>query len=234
VISRLGSVVAAADHLELTPQTLSGQLASLEAQLGGALFHRANRALQLTDFGHTVFSYADEMFKTAQALSDLVSKPAEDRPLRLAVGICASIHKLIAYRLLKPALELPRTVKLRCQTGDLSQLLKCLHQRSLDVILSDRPPADKDAPQVRCEYVVPDKCVYLWVEQPLNVDIATVVRQFVVTFSGDPVPIHYNYVDTAIDALGAEAYHVFEVSGAATGEMLAKGEVHAEPLAAAH
>jgi hypothetical protein len=52
-----------------------------------------------------------------------VIKPAEDRPLRLAVGICASIQKLIAYRLLKPALELPRTVKLRCQTGDLSQLL---------------------------------------------------------------------------------------------------------------
>ena len=150
VIARLGSVVAAADHLELTPQTLSGQLASLEAQLGGALFHRANRALQLTDFGHTVFSYADEMFQTAQALSDLVSQPAQDRPLRLAVGICASIHKLIAYRLLKPALELPRTVRLRCQTGDLPQLLKRLNQRSLDVILSDRPPADKDASQVRC------------------------------------------------------------------------------------
>jgi hypothetical protein len=85
---------------------------------------------------------------------------------------------------------------------------------------------------VRCEYVVPDKCVYLWVEQPLSVDIATVVRQFIVTFSGDPVPIHYSYVDTAIDTLGAEAYHVFEVSGPATGEMLTRGEVHSEPLAA--
>ena len=87
---------------------------------------------------------------------------------------------------------------------------------------------------MRCEYIVPDKCVYLWVEQPLNVDVATVVRQFVVTFSGDPVPIRYNYIDTAIDTLGAEAYHVFEVSGAATDEMLAKGEVLAEPQAAAH
>jgi len=75
---------------------------------------------------------------------------------------------------------------------------------------------------VRCEYIVPDKCVYLWVEQPLNVDIATVVRQFIVTFSGDPVPIHYSYVDTAIDTLGAEAYHVFEVPGPATGEVPAK------------
>ena len=87
---------------------------------------------------------------------------------------------------------------------------------------------------VRCEYVVPDKGVYLWVEQPLNVNIATVVRQFVVAFSGDPVPIRYHYVDTAIDTLGAEAYHVFEVSGAATSEMVAKGETHTEPLAAAH
>lgn len=190
VIARLGSVVAAADHLELTPQTLSGQLASLEAKLGGALFHRANRALQLTDFGHTVFSYADEIFQTAQALSDLVSQPAQDRPLRLAVGICASIHKLIAYRLLKPALELPRTVRLRCQTGDLSQLLKRLNQRSLDVILSDRPPADKDAPQVRC-YALGRSSMSLFASPDLALRLASNFPQSL---------NHQPFLATALDA----------------------------------
>ena len=64
---------------------------------------------------------------------------------------------------------------------------------------------------VRCEYVVPAKAVYLWVEQPLKVDLPELERQFLVTFSGEPVPSAYQYVDTALDPFGPEAYHVFEV-----------------------
>ncbi|EON92903.1 hypothetical protein MARLIPOL_09119 [Marinobacter lipolyticus SM19] len=67
---------------------------------------------------------------------------------------------------------------------------------------------------VRCEYVVPQKGVYLWVEQPLNVDIPVVERQFLVVYSGDPVPASYQYLDTALDPFGPEAYHVFEVTEA--------------------
>lgn len=65
---------------------------------------------------------------------------------------------------------------------------------------------------VRCEYLVAQKGVYLWVEQPLNVTIPTVERQFVVVHSGDPVPDSYQYLDTALDPFGPEAYHLFEVT----------------------
>jgi hypothetical protein len=64
---------------------------------------------------------------------------------------------------------------------------------------------------VRCEYVVPQKAVFLWVEQPLKVDLPELERRFLVTFSGEPVPSTYQYVDTALDPFGPEAYHVFEV-----------------------
>jgi len=64
---------------------------------------------------------------------------------------------------------------------------------------------------VRCEYLVPDKAVFLWVEQPLKVDLPELERRFMVAFSGDPVPSAYEYVDTALDPFGPEAYHVFEV-----------------------
>ncbi|MEO1820108.1 LysR family transcriptional regulator [Pseudomonas sp.] len=58
MIARNGSIVRAAEILKLSPQTLSGQLATLEANLGNALFQRRNRSLQLTNFGQTVFTYA--------------------------------------------------------------------------------------------------------------------------------------------------------------------------------
>ncbi|WP_303291930.1 hypothetical protein [Marinobacter sp. SS5-14b] len=64
---------------------------------------------------------------------------------------------------------------------------------------------------VRSEYIVPHKAVYLWVEQPLSVTTPTLERQFRVAFSGEPVPDSLEYLDTALDPFGPEAYHVFAV-----------------------
>ncbi|PSF05611.1 hypothetical protein C7H09_13170 [Marinobacter fuscus] len=43
VISREGSITNASEVLDLTPQTLSGQLASLEDAINGRLFTRKHR-----------------------------------------------------------------------------------------------------------------------------------------------------------------------------------------------
>lgn len=64
---------------------------------------------------------------------------------------------------------------------------------------------------MRSEYIVPHKAVYLWVEQPLSVTTPTLERQFRVAFSGEPVPDSFEYLDTALDPFGPEAYHVFAV-----------------------
>ncbi|MFW5825088.1 MAG: LysR family transcriptional regulator [Marinobacter sp.] len=145
MIAREGGLSRASDRLDLTPQTLSGQLATLEHQLGGALFQRRNRRLRLTDFGETVFRYADDMFTTAESLSEMLQQPPEHRPLNLAVGLSASIHKLIGYHLLEPALSLSREVRLQCQTGDTGSLLDRLAGKDLDVVLTDRQPPSAQA-----------------------------------------------------------------------------------------
>jgi len=89
------------------------------------------------------------MFQTAQALSDVLSQPPENRPLSLSIGIAASIHKLIAYHLTEPVLTLDREVRLRCHTGDPYLLLKRLAQREIDIVLTDRQPASDDAERFR-------------------------------------------------------------------------------------
>lgn len=90
--------------------------------------------------------------------------------------------------------------------------MKTIHKFRLD---SDRQPNTLTLREgyrvVRCEYIVPSKAVFLWVEQPLNVDVPTVERKFQVAYSGDALPAHFRYVDTALDPFGPEAYHVFEV-----------------------
>ncbi|MDX1757779.1 MAG: hypothetical protein R3175_17110 [Marinobacter sp.] len=71
---------------------------------------------------------------------------------------------------------------------------------------------------VRCEYLVSEKTVCLWVEEPLRVDVPEHHYHFRVAFSGDPVPDHFEYCGTALDPFGPEAYHVFEASPRGSSE----------------
>ncbi|WP_253938468.1 DUF7352 domain-containing protein [Hahella sp. HN01] len=63
---------------------------------------------------------------------------------------------------------------------------------------------------VRSEYLVTEKAVFIWVEEPLAVEIPSQPRLFYVVMSGEPVPENYCHLDTALDPFGPEAYHVFE------------------------
>lgn len=140
MITREGSIARASEVLELAPQTLSGQLATFESSLGGLLFQRERRKLILTDLGRVVLGYADEIFALTGELTEALRLAPSDRPLTLSAGVSASIHKLIAYHLLQPAMALPRSVKLNCQTGGTEDLMLRLKRKELDVVLTDRVP----------------------------------------------------------------------------------------------
>lgn len=141
MISREGSIARASEVLELAPQTLSGQLATFEASLDGLLFQRERRQLVLTDLGKLVLGYADEIFALTGELNETLRLAPGDRPLTLSAGISASIHKLIAYSLLQPAMALSRPVQLNCHTGGTDDLMLRLKRKELDVVLTDRMPA---------------------------------------------------------------------------------------------
>ncbi|MBK8969975.1 MAG: hypothetical protein IPM37_00875 [Hahellaceae bacterium] len=64
---------------------------------------------------------------------------------------------------------------------------------------------------VRSEYLVTEKAVFIWVEEPLAVTLPTQTLQLKVVGTGEPVPVAYRYLDTALDPFGPEAYHVYEV-----------------------
>jgi LysR family transcriptional activator of nhaA len=55
------------------------------------------------------------------------------------VGITDVVPKLVAYRLLEPALHLEQPVKMVCREGKLDHLLAELATYDLDVVLSDAP-----------------------------------------------------------------------------------------------
>src|SRR5689334_24797632 len=111
-VAREGSVASASAKLRLAQPTLSGQIHTLEDALGEKLFERAGRGLRLTDMGRVVSGYADEIFALGRELTESVKGRPTGRPLQLKVGVADALPKLVAYRLVEPALALAQPVRL--------------------------------------------------------------------------------------------------------------------------
>jgi LysR family transcriptional activator of nhaA len=134
-------MVAAAGRLRLSQPTISAQIKLLESALGEQLFARAGRTLQLTDVGRVVVRYADEIFSLGRELQDTLGDRPTGRPARLSVGVSNALGKLVAYRLLAPALALPQPVRMVCHEDHAEPLLARLALHELDVVLTDAPPS---------------------------------------------------------------------------------------------
>ena len=138
-VAREGSIVKASKKLHLTPQTISGQLKLLEESVGEPLFSRVGRGLALTETGNVVNQYAEEIFALGSELTQLVKSKQALIPTALNVGIVSSIPKLIALRVLQPAMSLEDPVRIVCREGSMEKLLGDLAIHKLDLVVSDHP-----------------------------------------------------------------------------------------------
>lgn len=138
-VAREGSVRRASEKLHLAPATVSGQIKTLESQLGLQLFTRAGRGLVLSDEGRLVYEYADEIFSIGRDLMNALKGKPAGRPLRLVVGVSDELPKLIAYRLVRPALDLGEPIRLSCVEGRADRLVADLALHEIDLVLTDSP-----------------------------------------------------------------------------------------------
>ena len=136
-VARHGGIAAACAELRLTPPTLSTQIRQLEAALGEPLFIRERRRLVLTDTGRTVLGYADDIFSRGRELVDTV-RGRRAAGTRLVVGVSDALPKLVAWRLLEPAL-VARDTRVVCREDRHDRLVAALAVHELDVVLSDTP-----------------------------------------------------------------------------------------------
>ncbi len=139
VVAREGSVAKAAELLHLTPQTVSGQIGFLEDGLRNALFRRQGRSLVLTEVGQMVFRYADEIFGLAGELVDVLNGRLPGGPMLFTVGVADVVPKLVAYRILEPALTTAPPVRIVCREARLESLVADLSIHKVDMVLADAP-----------------------------------------------------------------------------------------------
>jgi LysR family transcriptional activator of nhaA len=138
VVAKEGGISKAADKLDMAVQTVSAQVRELERSLGYALLKPAGRGLVLTDAGLAAMQQADLIFQLGESLPARVRDAVSTPTIRLAVGICDGLPKLVVRRLLQPVIPEP-DLRLVCHEGGLDDLLGDLALHRLDVVLSDRP-----------------------------------------------------------------------------------------------
>lgn len=138
-VARDGSIAKASQALRLAPPTVSEQIRSLEESLGVKLFAKEGRNLVLTEAGRVAYEYAEEIFSRGEEMKDVLSGRTPARTSRFIIGIADVVPKLIAYRLILPALKLPDPIRLVCREGHPDQLIAQLAIREVDLVISDAP-----------------------------------------------------------------------------------------------
>ncbi len=183
VVAKEGGLRKAADKLHVSQPTISAQLAALESVLGEKLFRRGGRALTLTEAGHRVLRYAEEIFSLGQELLDAARQVPTARPLRVHIGITDSLPKLVSYQIIKPIFQLAHPIQAVCREGKVADLLGQLAAYRLDIVLADEP-APSSMPLKVFNHFLGDCGVTFCAERTLA---ATLKRKFPRSLNDAPV-----------------------------------------------
>ena len=138
-VAKAGTVSSAAKQLHLARPTVTSQVRELEKAVGQKLLRQQGRGLVLTEFGQQIFQYAEEIFSVGHELREFVRTGQPDNRNRFRVGMPDVVPKLIAFELLKPALQGRQRPRTECYEGRLQELLADLALHRLDLVLSDSP-----------------------------------------------------------------------------------------------
>ena len=136
-VARAGNLRGASAKLHLSQPTISAQIKALETSLEEQLFDRSGRGMKLTASGRLVMECAGEIFSLGAEMIRSLHGLGSARSLRLNIGITDSLPKLVAWRLIRPAVKAFPNLQLSCVEGHAQELLGSLAAGRLDVVLSD-------------------------------------------------------------------------------------------------
>jgi LysR family transcriptional regulator, transcriptional activator of nhaA len=138
-VAHEGSITAAVPLLGVSQPTVSEQLQALENALGAPLFARRGRNRALTEHGHLVLRYADEIFSLGRDLLTASRNSGVGRPLRISIGLADSLPKLTAWRLIEPAFSLGPLWRVTIRSDKTDRLIHDLASDALDLVIADTP-----------------------------------------------------------------------------------------------
>ena len=138
-IVETGSARAAAQRLHVTESAVSASLASLQRELGVALFERRGRGLQLTDSGEVFAGYARKILGLLEESVAAARQGSGAHAGRLRLGAVTTAGEYLVPGLLAGFRALLPDVDVTLEVGNREQILTRLADHHLDVVIAGRP-----------------------------------------------------------------------------------------------
>lgn len=132
---KYNSISKAAQILHLSQPGLSGQLKSLENELGVSLLHRSNKGVELTDEGEVVFNYADTLLSIQGNIKRDLINLNHDAP-KLMVGACKSVGEYALPCSLFTFKNLYKEVDIQMTVINSSQVIQQLQEHTINIGIS--------------------------------------------------------------------------------------------------
>jgi LysR family transcriptional regulator, low CO2-responsive transcriptional regulator len=140
-VAEAGTIVKAAEELNVTPAALTSRIQLLEEDAGVALFDRCGGRLRLTVAGQEVVDAAHRVERLMTDLDATLGALRGTHSGRLAVGI-VSTAKYIAPRLVAAFARQNPRIDLAITVGNRAEMTGQLRDYKIDVCLMGRPPGD--------------------------------------------------------------------------------------------
>lgn len=131
--ARLGTVHAAAKHLNLTQPAISNRIKDLEDQMSIKLFERQNQRLLVTQAGRNALVYAERVLASAQDMARLDLSDSISGLIRIGVDESCSIVGM--PQILKELKETHPSLRVDLTVGGGAALLEKIHNNELDIAL---------------------------------------------------------------------------------------------------
>ncbi len=136
-----GSFTRAAEMLNITQPTLSGQVKDLEERYGTKLFVRLGRRIELTDIGRSAFNITRLLFRHEEEVEHLLQSA---RALTSGELRVAADSPYIATPLLAQFQRLYPGIQISIQYGNSQQLMSWIESRRCDVAFLPNIPQEED------------------------------------------------------------------------------------------
>jgi LysR family nitrogen assimilation transcriptional regulator len=141
-IAELGSLSRAADRLRVAQPALSRQVRLLEDEVGGPLFLRHRRGVQLTPAGEELQSrLLGPLRQVRQAIQEVRSLSLETS-VHIALGVPPTVSYMLAGRLARRVVEKAPNISMRIVEGYAGHLVDWLQRGEIEAAILYGPASD--------------------------------------------------------------------------------------------
>lgn len=136
IVSKEGSIKAAAEKLFVSQPTISDQIKLLEEFFDCQLFERKNRSLILTKEGNLALKYAEKIFEQSRELTTRLRNKLQMPKRSLDIGITHFMSQYFLYDTLEPLFKQDE-VSVNIVENQRHLLLAELEEGNIDMVFTD-------------------------------------------------------------------------------------------------